>query len=227
MKRFIGVILFFLLGIFAVRVADTAQALHEVEDHVLRLHILAASDSSADQANKILVRDALLAQSCVWNAECSSRAEMEAKLKTNLADIEQIAVTVLREHGCNDSVTASICEMDFPAREYGDITLPAGKYEALRLVIGEGEGQNWWCVMYPSICVQVARSSEKDMPSEVMSELLDDDACALVMDTESYEVRLKCVELFRAIADWMSETVSEWYEKSTADEISAVDQLIS
>ncbi len=227
MKRFISVILVFLLGIITVRVADTAQALHDVENNVLRLHILAASDSSADQSNKLLVRDALLAQSAVWNQKCSNRADMEETLALNLPMIEQLAEETLRANACSDSVTASICKMDFPARQYGDITLPAGKYDALRLVIGEGEGQNWWCVMYPSICVQAAGEATDAVPSEMMDELLGDDACALLTDTESYEVRLKCVELFRAIVDWISDSVSEWYEKSTADETSAVDSGIS
>lgn len=227
MKRFISVILVFLLGIFAVRVADTAQALHDVENSVLRLHILAASDSSADQTNKLLVRDALLAQSAIWSQQCSDRGEMEETLAANLPMIEQIAEQTLRENACDDSVTATICKMGFPQRQYGDITLPAGEYDALRLVIGEGEGQNWWCVMYPSICVQTASTPTDAMPSEVMDELLNDDACALVTDTESYEVRLKCVELFRAIADWISDALSQWHEKSTADEASAVDIRIS
>ncbi|MDD5946732.1 MAG: stage II sporulation protein R [Oscillospiraceae bacterium] len=227
MKRFMSVILVFLLGIFSVRIADTAQALRDVENSVLRLHILAASDSSADQTNKLLVRDALLAQSAVWNRGCSNRAEMEETLVAHLPMIEQIAEQTLRENACDDPVTASICKMDFPQRQYGDITLPAGEYEALCLVIGEGEGQNWWCVMYPSICVQSASAPTDAVPSEMMGELLNDDACALVTDTESYEVRLKCVELFRAIADWVTETLSQWHEKSTADKTSAVDIGIS
>lgn len=227
MKRLISVIMIFLLGIFAVRVADTAQALRDVENSVLRLHILAASDSSTDQNNKMLVRDALLAQSAVWNQVCSTRAEMEEMLAENLSMIEQIAEQALRDHGCDDSVTASICQMEFPQRQYGDITLPAGAYDALRLVIGEGAGQNWWCVMYPSICVQTAGAATDSMPSEMMDDLLGDDACALVTDTESYEVRLKCVELFRAIADWVSDSMMQWHEKSTAEETSAVDMRIS
>ncbi len=227
MKRFVSIILVFLLGIFAVRVADTAQALHDVENSVLRLHILAASDSSTDQMNKLLVRDALIAQSAVWNKECSNREDMEETLAANLPMIEQIAEETLRANACNDSVTASLCKMNFPARQYGDITLPAGEYDALRLVIGEGEGQNWWCVMYPSICVQAAGENPDAVPSQMMDELLGDDACSLVKDTESYEVRLKCVELFRAITEWISDTVCEWYKKSTADETSAVDILVS
>lgn len=223
MKRLLSMTLIFVLGIFVVRVTDTAQALHDVENSVLRLHILAASDSSADQNNKLLVRDALLAQSAAWNQQCSTRAEMEETLAANLSVIEQIAEQALRENACDDSVTATICKMKFPCRQYGDITLPAGEYDALRLVIGEGEGQNWWCVMYPSICVQTAGVPTDAMPSERMSELLGDDASALVTDTESYEVRLKCVELFRAIADWVSDSMSQWHEKSTADETSAVE----
>ncbi len=204
MKRIIGAAIVFLLGMWAVRVADTAQALHSLEEGVLRLHILAASDAAEDQYNKLLVRDALLAQSEMWAGASASVGEMASALEEKLPQIEALAEETLRTAGSTEDVTAMLCEMEFPSREYGDITLPAGRYRALRLVIGEGEGQNWWCVMYPSLCVSAA--TEDAAPSAVLEEHLGEDACALAEDTEAYEVRLKCVELLRAIGDWLTDT---------------------
>ena len=207
MKRIIGAAMVFLLGMFAVRVADTAQALHGLEEGVLRLHILAASDAAEDQYNKLLVRDALLAQGELWAGASADVGEMASALEQKLPQIEALAEQTLRTAGSGEEVTAMLCEMDFPARTYGDITLPAGKYRALRLVIGEGQGQNWWCVMYPSLCVSAAAEPAEDTaPSEILGEHLGEDACALAADADSYEVRLKCVELLRAVGDWLTDT---------------------
>lgn len=203
MKKLIYALTIFALGIFAVRVGETASSLKQLEDGVLRLHILADSDSTQDQFNKLLVRDALLKRSAEWSLSASDRTEMETTLTENLPLIEEIAEETLRAAGCTDAVTATLCAMEFPARTYGDVTLPAGEYQALRLTIGSGDGQNWWCVMYPSLCVPAA--SEETEPSETLETYFDDTVCEMTTDPESYEVRLKCVELIRAISDWVTD----------------------
>lgn len=217
MKKMIYAMTVFLLGIFAVRVWETARSLQTLEDGVLRLHILADSDTAEDQMYKLLVRDALLEQSEQWTDLADDREQMEAMLTENLPLIEEIAETTLRSAGCSDQVTATLCSMEFPARTYGDVTLPAGEYQALRLVIGSGSGQNWWCMMYPSLCIPAAAESSDaaTAPSAVMEEYFDDNACALTERPDEYEVRLKCVELVRAIGDWFAEKFDKWSAQVT------------
>ncbi|SCJ60224.1 stage II sporulation protein R [Anaerotruncus sp. 2789STDY5834896] len=128
-----------------------------IRQNTVRLHILANSDSERDQALKLAVRDELLARSDEWFDGAASKEQALQALRQKLPQIEQIAGEVLRQNGCDLPVQAKIVEMDFAAKEYEDTaTLPAGTYDALRVIIGDGEGHNWWCVMFPPLCVPTA-----------------------------------------------------------------------
>ncbi len=157
MKRFettllAGLILSLLVTVGADFSADCAA----VRGQVLRLHILAASDSETDQQNKLAVRDALLAQS--GELFCSARnVEQAAALaQDHLEELEMVAEQTLRQRGCGAAVQAELKEETFDTRVYEKGTLPAGQYRTLRVIIGEGEGHNWWCVMYPPLCIPTA-----------------------------------------------------------------------
>ncbi|MBR6760706.1 MAG: stage II sporulation protein R [Oscillospiraceae bacterium] len=217
MKKLIFALLVVLFSAVTAEMAQTAETLRTIEDGVLRLHILANSDSEQDQYNKLLVRDALLARSEEWTTAASTKESAASELEARLTVIEAIAEETLHAQGCHDSVQAEICEMAFPIRTYGDVTLPAGQYQALRLLIGEGEGQNWWCVMYPSLCVPAVSDTEK--PSVVMSEHFDESVCDMTMHPNRYRVRLKCVEWFRAVyayaADFVKTTEAEDSEEDS------------
>ena len=133
-------------------VGDGVQ-LDRLRGSVLRLHIIANSDSDEDQRLKLCVRDELLRRGDEL-FECSDDLEdAEACASGKLPEIKEIAENVLRENGCNDKVDAEIVDMMFDERTYGDITMPAGNYRALRITIGEAKGHNWWCVMYPPLCI--------------------------------------------------------------------------
>ena len=139
----------------------------QIRGEVFRLHILAASDSPEDQANKLAVRDALLAESerLFEGAATLSRAELQAAEK--LEEIERIAEATLKQRGCGDPVKAELVHMYFNTRVYEDVTLPAGEYDALRLTIGQGQGQNWWCVMFPPLCVGAAADPDPQLTQEI------------------------------------------------------------
>ncbi|MBR6106892.1 MAG: stage II sporulation protein R [Oscillospiraceae bacterium] len=177
-------------AVLAANLLQTEEMLEEVEHSVIRLHILADSDSTADQTHKLLVRDALLAHADTWIPAGADWEEGCEALRSHLPEIQQTAQDTLRDAGCGDSVTVSFGEADFPVREYSGFTLPAGRYQALRVVIGSGSGQNWWCVMYPALCLPAAcdgaDSTVSDMP-------------ALTKEPETYELRLKCVDMLRAL----------------------------
>lgn len=124
-----------------------------LREELVRLHVVAASDSEEDQAVKLRVRDAVIesVQSEMQNVTDAEQAK--AYLQENLPKIEAVANQVLAEAGFSDKAVASLCQEEFAARVYDTFTLPAGLYNSLRITIGEGAGQNWWCVVFPSLCI--------------------------------------------------------------------------
>ena len=124
---------------------------------VIRLHVLAASDSTEDQNDKIAVRDAILSEYGDLFRGFTDRNEAENALTAELRqEIAATAKRCLTERGSEAPVTVTLSEEDYPTRDYGSFSLPAGRYLSLRVVIGEGEGQNWWCVLCPPLCTAAA-----------------------------------------------------------------------
>jgi stage II sporulation protein R len=133
---------------------QSACAAEKLSGGVLRLHILANSDSESDQALKLKVRDAILVYTQELFANAASKEQAQEIARKNLAQMEAVAEQVLRENGCEYKVTAHVEHTYFPTREYGNgQRLPAGFYDALRLEIGAAQGHNWWCILYPSLCL--------------------------------------------------------------------------
>ena len=151
-----------LMALAAAPCVSFAGQCGQVRGQVLRLHVLAHSDSAADQQNKLAVRDALLAQSESLFAPAQNLQEAADAAAKSLPLLEQTAREALRARGCADPVRAELVREGFATRSYGAATLPAGNYLALRVVIGEGRGQNWWCVMYPPLCLPAAAPRDPD-----------------------------------------------------------------
>ncbi|MBR5558972.1 MAG: stage II sporulation protein R [Oscillospiraceae bacterium] len=147
-----GLIISLIITIGADFSADCAA----VRSQVLRLHILAESDDPVDQQNKLAVRDALLAQSEGWFAAAQTVEQAVWTAEQRLERMESIARKTLEERGCSAGVRVELCEENFVTRIYEKGTLPAGRYHVLRVTIGEGKGKNWWCVMYPPLCLPAA-----------------------------------------------------------------------
>jgi len=137
----------------------------EVYDKVIRLHVLANSDSEKDQALKLKVRDALLSEAAAATEDCRNREEAELALAAKTDTLRLIAEETLRENGCTKPVTVTIGQEVYPTRDYEGLRLPAGEYCSLRVMIGEAEGQNWWCVLFPPLCVGSASEAEEEMIS--------------------------------------------------------------
>ena len=147
--------------LIAVTVTVLSGILLETEQKALsgkliRLHVVADSDSPADQTLKLQVRDRVLEEAAVLLESVSDQKMAAAILTSHTGQLARAAVTALREQGCTDPVTVTVAEEAFPTREYDTFSLPAGTYTALRVVIGSGGGQNWWCVVFPSICTEAA-----------------------------------------------------------------------
>lgn len=159
---FLSVIAIVLSLYGAYSISFFAKASESVRTEVVRLHILANSDSEEDQEVKLLVRDALLRESEALSGEYSSVEEAEEYFRANKEELTEIANRVLRENGFSYTATVTLTEEFYETRQYGDLTFPAGIYTSLRVILGEGEGHNWWCVMFPNLCVPVAGDIETD-----------------------------------------------------------------
>ena len=170
----------------------------EISDEVFRLHILANSDEDYDQQLKLKVRDKVLLYTESLSEKAQSKEEAENLISNNLQDICNTAQKEVTDNGYDYTVTAQITKMYFTTRTYESYTLPSGMYDALRITIGSGEGHNWWCVMYPSICI----SSEKSQ-DEAAKETFNDNQYDIVKN-EKYEYKFKIVEIFEKICSYFS-----------------------
>lgn len=148
-------ILIWVLGgiyITLIREEHTLAVQQNLAEQVVRFHVLANSNSSDDQALKLLVKNAVLEYMSEPLARCETASEALEILDKNTGSIIRVARQVIEENGYSYSVTAGIEEIYFPVKSYGDVTFPAGMYTAYRIIIGEGDGNNWWCVLYPPLC---------------------------------------------------------------------------
>lgn len=154
MKGFESLLLIGLVfTLFSSGVNKTVATGNEIRSETLRLHIIANSDSEEDQQLKLKVRDAVLEATGELFAEVSGKTEAVAAAEYSANDIKEIAEKTIAEEGFDYPVQVEVTEMWFETRSYEGFTLPAGDYDAVRIIIGEGEGKNWWCVMYPALCI--------------------------------------------------------------------------
>lgn len=178
------------------------RRLDRLRGNVLRLHILADSDSDEDQRLKLMVRDALLGSGIFSSAESLLEAEIIAEER--LDDITDIAEEVLRGNGCDDKVTAEIADVDFDDRVYGGLTMPGGRYRALRIKIGKAEGHNWWCVMYPPLCLPAACEDGREEASVTEDEdeaevFFTDEELDILKKPKKYKVRFAIWDKIKSI----------------------------
>ena len=153
---------------------------------VLRLHVIAESDSEEDQALKLKVRDALLEK--ISGYEATSKETALEMIEKNREELCDVAEAVLKNEGMTQYVQIEIGEEHYPTRYYEDFALPAGKYTSVRVIIGEGEGQNWWCVLYPPLCTASAIKYDEDYCIEAG---LTKGQYNLITENESGEYRIK------------------------------------
>lgn len=168
-----------------------------IASKILRFHVLANSDAACDQAVKEEVRDAvgIYLQPLLEDAE--SLEETKQIVARNLGAVIETAKATLQAHGYDYDVTARIARVDFPEKSYGSYTFPKGEYEALQIVIGEGKGQNWWCVLYPNMCFKGSVFEViEDEAEESLREVLSPWEYADVFDSEKVEFRFKFLEYF-------------------------------
>lgn len=185
MKKIIFPTLTILLATLTLALLPT-EAEAKIYEDTVRLHILANSDSDEDQALKIALRDEILENFASELSGFESAEGARDALLESISEIEEFSRGYIKERGYSYEVSASLINEWYDTREYEDFTLPKGYYYSLKIVIGEGEGKNWWCVMYPPLCLDFA-----------VSEGYTDEEEALVLG--KYSVKFKLLELISEI----------------------------
>ena len=169
-----------------------------IADKILRFHVLATSDSKEDQEVKKKVRDAVGAMMEPKLAESRNLEETEAIVQRSMENIVEVATEPLEENGYPYGASARLANVEFPVKSYGAYTFPAGEYEALQVTLGEGEGHNWWCVLYPNMCF---RGSVYEVPSDeakhALREVLTPEEYEDIFRHGKYQIRFKFLEYFR------------------------------
>ena len=172
----------------------------EIYDTVVRLHVLANSDSEADQALKLKVRDGVLEAAAPYVGGCKTQAEAVEALTAHLTDLEAAASAVISSEGYDYPVTVLLGEEDYPTRLYESCAFPAGTYVSLRVLIGDAEGQNWWCCLFPPLCLSAA-TAKADNEDAFIQVGLTKDQYGIITETgkTKYKVRFKLLEV---LEDW-------------------------
>lgn len=184
-----------MLGLLCALVASfwLGREQEELADRIIRFHVIANSDSQADQALKLEVRDRVLDQAEDLYPEGATLEEARQALEGHLSALAAAGRAVVEEEGYNYPVTAQLTRCWFPTKEYERFALPAGEYTALRIVIGEGEGQNWWCVAFPPLCLGAA-SETVDEAAEA-GYFSKDQVSLVTEENEGYVLKFKGMEL--------------------------------
>lgn len=194
-------ILIFLLTLFVFinAIGYVSAVSSNITDSVFRLHVIANSNSEEDQNLKYIVRDAIIKYvNSAYNVESKNELINSIDLDT----IKEIAQNTIIENGFSYPVKVEIGNFSFPTKTYGDIALPAGFYDALRIKIGNAEGKNWWCVMFPPLCfVDVSSGIVPDSSKEVLEDNLGDEEYNLIADnSNTVKFKFKIVEFFQNIS---------------------------
>lgn len=198
------IILLILLAAFIIVSAYSyvSAVSYDIADSVFRLHVIANSDSAEDQALKYKVRDSLLNYMNSLVTSTTSKDEAMEIVTNNIDNFKNIAEATIKENGYNYSVNITVGKHSFPTKYYGDVSLPAGIYDALRVEIGSASGQNWWCVMFPPLCfVDISSGIVPEESKESLKNNLNDEEYDLITvdDSSSMNFKFKIVELIENI----------------------------
>lgn len=166
-----------------------------LSSQIVRLHVIGASDSEADQAAKLLARDAVLDLAGPWLEGVTDQTEAMAVLAAHLPELAQA--------GARAAGTTAMASVEdsawFPTKEYEDFSLPAGRYPALKITLGEGEGRNWWCVVFPPLCMGSVTEAAQEAGS-----FSEDQINLITGENEGYIVKFKALELWNEFSQWAS-----------------------
>ena len=204
MKRTKLILAFFLIGtvcLFAAGITASAQQ-RAISEKMIRLHVIANSDSAPDQALKLKVRDAILAYLNTQNF--TSREDAIEKLSSQLQEISNQCMLVVEENGADYAVSAELGYEHYPTRDYGSFSLPSGEYLSLQIKLGDAAGANWWCVVYPAICMP--SGCEEFSAAVTTAGLSGREVTFITADTPEIQMKFKILEVFDAVHKFLQDT---------------------
>ena len=196
-KRIKLSLLFGLVSAILLSMANFNVLCDDLRGNILRLHIVANSDSEQDQQLKLEIRDAVLAETSDMFTQMTDLETAKKTVGQSLETFEEIANEVIAENGFDYTAKASLEEKYFDTREYDTFTLPAGYYPSLVIELGKAEGKNWWCVVFPTVCVPAAAGDLTDSVSQESAEI--------ATENERYVMRFKTVEIYERIKNFIKE----------------------
>ncbi len=198
LKRFF--LIFSALCVLSVPLSAIFPSLSDMEiyDNVIRLHVLANSDSEIDQEIKLAVRDGVLKKTRELLDGVSDRAEAEKIIAENLSEFEAAAEKILRENGFIYSAEVTLSKEKYPTRNYGGFSLPSGEYTSLRIMLGDAEGQNWWCVLFPSLCNPLGKASGVSDSELTEAGLTPSQVKIITGNSPEVKIKFRFIELISA-----------------------------
>lgn len=210
-KTEIAVAIAFVLVLFISNLNTLSAEVQEIRSNTLRLHIRANSDTEEDQALKLKVRDEITKQCAHLFTNAKNEEEAKQITKENLKEIEKVSLKVIKENGYNYKVKVQVVNMYFETRKYETFTMPAGYYDAVTVDIGSGEGKNWWCVLFPPLCVSPVIEPNQETQKEIekqQDELLDkafgEDQKELIKNGSEYEYKFALIEAWEKLKEKFS-----------------------
>lgn len=192
LKSVVLLMLLLFIYVFISAQSYVTAVASDLSQAVFRLHVIANSDSKEDQDLKLLVRDSLLNYMNELCKNCSTKKEAISMTISHQYEFQKIAEKTILDNGYTYPVKININNFYFPTKNYGDISLPAGIYDALRVEIGEAKGKNWWCVMFPSLCfIDISSGIVEEDSKENLEENLEKESYSIISDNENPEVKFK------------------------------------
>ena len=195
--KLIGTVLLLAAAFYLGTVASDREVLSE---NLIRLHVVADSDSADDQALKLQVRDAITGKLETVMSDFPDLETAKAYLQEHLPELEKIANDTLKAAGNHCQAVVTFAKEAFPTREYDTFALPAGIYESLRVTIGSGEGKNWWCVVFPSLCASATTDGFEDT---AVSAGFSDRVAGTLIGKQEYRVRFFLLDCFGWVENWI------------------------
>lgn len=203
-KKFIiqaALLIGFITAVFCEGICAFAESRRGITEDVFRLHVIANSDSDEDQALKLRVRNAVLEASANIFGGAVSAADAKQLSEENLQLFEAAAAAEIAASGYDYPVRCEVGTVHFDRRVYGSAELPEGDYSALRVIIGEGDGRNWWCVMFPALCLPAVTNTDEVLSLAAENGAISAEELELMQDPENYEVKLYFAEVIKKLCE--------------------------
>jgi stage II sporulation protein R len=195
-------LLCFSLALFIFFILSPIAGADDLYSSVIRIHVLASSDSEKDQELKLAVRDALIQFAGQEFSQCKTKEQAQAMVLNKKEAMETLATEILLQNGCDDSVEICLTEEYYPTREYEKLRLPEGRYLSLQVKIGQGQGKNWWCILFPPLCLDSAASAEDALMDAGMTE---ENVKTVTAGRKQYRIRFKIVEWWGSAKEQISQ----------------------